>query len=101
MTTNTFPKVKKSLSDFLYEEEGNIPRSTMLTIGTMVLLLSVFYADDVFAAHSSHSSHSSHKSHSSHTSHTSHSSHDSGGCDTGNGVSALGLGLIPAFFKKK
>jgi len=74
MLSERFPKIKKNFSDFLYEEEGNIPRSTMLTIGSMVLLLSVFYADDVFAAHSSHSSHSSHKSHSSHTSHSSHSS---------------------------
>ncbi len=71
-----FPEAKKRIEDFLYEEEGNIPRSKMLTLGTMVLLLTLFYASEAFAAHRSHTSHSSHKSHSSHRS-GSHSSHSS------------------------
>lgn len=34
-----FPTIQKRISDFLYEEEGTIPRSKIITIGTMVLLL--------------------------------------------------------------
>jgi len=79
MLSEKFPKIKKKLSDFLYEEEGNIPRSTMLTIGTMALILSVFYFNDIFdddfSTHYSHDSHDSHYSHDSHDSHWSHDSH--------------------------
>lgn len=77
-----FPRIQKRISDFLYEEEGTIPRSKIITIGTMVMLLSVFFADSAFAGHRSHSSHRSHYSHYSHSSHSSgyhgsHSSHSS------------------------
>ena len=83
MADSFFPKVKKSITDFLYEEEGNIPRNKLLTLGSMILLLSILYADEAFAGHRSHSSHSSHGSHgssshgSSHGSHSSHESHSS------------------------
>ena len=40
-----FPKVQKRIADFIYEEEGTIPRSKIITVGTMVLLLSLFYAE--------------------------------------------------------
>lgn len=78
-----FPKVKRSIENFLYDEEGNIPRSKILTVGTMMMLLGMVYFQDVHAAHSSHSSHSSHQSgsysdSSSHVSHSSHTSHQSG-----------------------
>lgn len=63
MADSFFPKVKKSITDFLYEEEGNIPRNKLLTLGSMILLLSILYADEAFAGHRSHSSHSSHGSH--------------------------------------
>ena len=33
MADSFFPKVKKSITDFLYEEEGNIPRNKLLTLG--------------------------------------------------------------------
>ena len=72
MGKDIFPQVKRSIQDFLYEEEGNIPRNKMLTVGTMVLLMSILFASDAFAAHRSHSSHRS-GSHSSHGSHNSHS----------------------------
>lgn len=76
-----FPKIQRGLTDFLYEEEGNIPRSKMLMVGSMVLLLGILYAQDAFAAHRSHSSHKSHSSHrsgsGSHVSHQSHQSHQS------------------------
>ena len=87
MADSFFPKVKKSITDFLYEEEGNIPRNKLLTLGSMILLLSILYADEAFAGHRSHSSHSSHGSHgsSSHgSSHGSHSSHDSVAAPTHN-----------------
>ena len=77
MSDPRFPQIKKQLTDFLYDEEGSIPRSKIVTVGTLVLLLSLFFADSAFAAHRSHSSHSSHSSHRSHSSsrHGSHSSH--------------------------
>lgn len=86
-----FPHIEKSIEDFLYSEEGNIPISKVLTIGSMMLILGIVLADaDAFAAHRSHSSHQSHSSHSSggggggHYSHSSHQSHSSsyGGSDT-------------------
>lgn len=78
-----FPKIEKNIADFINDEEASIPRSKLLAIGSMVFLMSVLLAQDIFAAHGSHSSHSSHKSHSSHVSHSSgsytrsHSSHAS------------------------
>lgn len=79
-----FPQIKKGLEDFIQEEEGNISRSKVAMIGSMMVILGVMLADgNAYAAHRSHSSHSSHRSHSSHSSHRSsshgsHSSHASG-----------------------
>lgn len=84
MEDRLFPSIKKSVEDFIYEEEGNITRSKVVAMGTMMLILSLLMYDEVFAAHRSHSSHGSHASHSSgrgagihgsHESHVSHSSH--------------------------
>lgn len=78
-----FPKIQRDISNFLFDEEGNILRSKILTVGSMMVLLSVFLAQDAFAKHTSHSSHKSHSSHSSHSSgshsssHSSHVSHQS------------------------
>ncbi len=87
-----FPTVKKSISNFLYEEEANISRSKMLTLGSMMIIVSVLMINsDVFARHGSHGSHSSHASHSSgsytpshysHESHVSHASHVSSSTGT-------------------
>ena len=57
-----FPKINKKISDFLYEEEGNISRGKILTVGSLVLIAGMIFADEVFAAHRSHSSHRSHPS---------------------------------------
>ena len=101
----SFPKVTESLTNYIYDEEGNISRNKMLAVGSMIMLLSILYSTDVFARHSSHRSHSSHSSHSSgsrsyyhsshvsHQSHQSHSSHSSGdysygGYSYGGGSSA-------------
>lgn len=74
MSEKLVPKIKRSIEEFLYEEEGNITRNKILTVGSMMLIMGVLLATEAFAAHSSHKSHSSHSSHSSHKSHSSHSS---------------------------
>ena len=83
---NLFPEIKKEVKDFLSEEEGNISRSKILTIGSLIVMMSVLLMDEVFAAHSSHSSHSSHYSsgHGSHVSHASHESHASHASSSSN-----------------
>lgn len=78
-----FPRIEKSITDFINDEDGNITRSKLVSIGSMILLMSILSIDDVFAVHGSHSSHSSHESHSStsyirdHSNHGSHSNHNS------------------------
>lgn len=92
MDDKKFPKIKKSIEDFIYEEEGNIPRNKVVALGTMILVMSLLMYDEVFAGHRSHSSHRSHSlhssgsggGHSSHESHVSHSSHVSGFGSTGS-----------------
>ena len=66
MKEKPFPKLQKQLSDFLYDEEGSIPRSKIVSVGTMILLLTIFYTDQALARHRSHKSHVSHRSHRSH-----------------------------------
>lgn len=82
MKNEIIPKIKHSIEDFLFEEEGNITRNKILTVGSMMILMGIVLSTEVFAGHSSHKSHSSHSSHSSgssggHSSHVSHSSHTS------------------------
>lgn len=81
MADSIFPHIKKAVEDFMFDQEGNIPRNKVLSIGSMLLILGLLLTDDAFAAHRSHSSHRSHTSHSSHSSgsggHSSHESHSS------------------------
>lgn len=76
-----FPKVSKSIEDFILDEDGNITRNRLVAIGTMIVLMSLLTGLEVLAKHGSHRSHSSHESHSStayirnHTNHASHSDH--------------------------
>ena len=76
---NDIPEITQhSISDFLYNEEASIPKSRLMAIGTLMVLLAFAIAsEDAFAAHRSHSSHRSHRSHSSHSSgsHSNHTSH--------------------------
>ena len=78
-----FPGIKKSIQDFIDDEDGSITRSKLVTVGSMVLLMTIFAGIEARAAHGSHKSHSSHSStsyvrnHGSHESHESHSSHTS------------------------
>lgn len=70
-----FPTIKRSIENYIDDQEGNISRKKMLSIGAMMILMTTFFTIDAFAAHRSHSSHSSHRSHSSHSSHTSAANH--------------------------
>lgn len=104
MTDSVFPHLTKSISDFVYDEEGNIPRNRVLTVGAMLLLLSLAFADEAYAKHSSHSSHRSHSSHSSggggghvsHVSHSSHASHSSGSTHSSHGSSSAAVPQVVA-----
>ena len=60
-----FPDISKSISDYLYEEEGNITRNKLLMVGSMAVIMSVLFVLDADAGHGSHKSHKSHNSHSS------------------------------------
>ena len=46
-----FPHIHKSIDDFLSDEEGNIPMNKVLTIGSMIMILGILFAEDVFSAH--------------------------------------------------
>ena len=77
MKDELFPSIKKSITDLINDEEGNIPRTKLVIMGSTIMLMGMVMGLDVFSAHRSHSSHSSHSSTSYHRSHTSHSSHRS------------------------
>lgn len=76
-----FPQISKALNDFIEDEDGNITRSRLAVIGSMIMLMSIMYGMEALADHSSHRSHRSHSSHQSgsggHGSHESHVSHQS------------------------
>ena len=77
------PQIDKSIKDLIKDEEGSVPRSRLVTIGSMIILMGLLTSIDAYAGHSSHRSHSSHSSHTSHSSssyhrsHVSHTSHTS------------------------
>lgn len=86
-----FPAITRALSDYLSDEEGNITRNRVISVGAMVIVLGMLCSMDVFARHGSHGSHSSHsshgsgsyvRSHSNHFSHSSHASHSSSSAST-------------------
>lgn len=83
MASEKFPNIIKSIENYLTDEEGNITRNKILTIGSLAMILGIIYSMDVYAKHGSHGSHGSHSSHSStsyiksHTNHFSHNSHES------------------------
>ena len=91
-----FPEIKKSIKNYLYEEEGNITRNKLLMVGSLAVIMSVLFALDAEAGHRSHSSHSSHRSsshgsgHGSHVSHQSHQSHQSGSGHSSHSSSSHG-----------
>ena len=77
MSNSSFPHIQKAVTDFMYDQEGNIPRNKIMSIGSMLLIMAFLLGEEAFAAHGSHSSHSSHESHASHSSGSTHSSHAS------------------------
>lgn len=78
MDSNSFAPIWKSISDFLYEEEANIDRKKIISVGTMLALAAILMGSDALAAHGSHrSSHSSHSSSSHGNGHNNHYSHQS------------------------
>ena len=81
MSDSIFPHINESIENFLFDEEGNIPRSKIIAIGSMLVVMGILMTEDIYAAHRSHSSHRTHSSHgsgsSSHSSHYTHSSHSS------------------------
>ena len=58
-----FPDIPKSISAYLYEEEGNITRNKLLMIGSLSVVLNVLFTLEADAGHGSHKSHKSHNSH--------------------------------------
>ena len=78
------PHIKESISNFLYDEEGNISRSKILAVGSMMIVMGVLLGTEASAAHRSHSSHRTHSSHrsGSHSSHSTHSTHSNHGSHT-------------------
>lgn len=78
-----FPSIQKTIEDFINDDDGNITRNHLVTIGAMILVMSIMSSMDAYAKHGSHRSHGSHGSHSStsyirsHTDHGSHSDHGS------------------------
>ena len=57
MSNELFPKVKKSINDLIDDEEGNIPRSKLVVIGSTIMLMGMIMGIDVYATHRSHTSH--------------------------------------------
>lgn len=83
MDNYKFPSIKKTIDDFINDDDGNITRNQLVTIGAMILVMSIMSGIDAYAKHGSHRSHGSHGSHSStsyirdHSNHASHSDHGS------------------------
>lgn len=78
MDSNSFAPIWKSISDFLYEEEANIDRKKIISVGTMLALAAILMSSNALASHRSHrSSHSSHSSSSHGNGHNNHYSHQS------------------------
>lgn len=80
MNDSIFPHINEGIENFLFDEEGNIPRSKIIAIGSMLIVMGILMTEDIYAAHRTHSTHRTHSSHrnnghTTHYSHTTHSSH--------------------------
>lgn len=49
-----FPKFQKNIENLIEDEEGNIPGSKLLMLGTMIIVLGSLLSVDAFAGHRSH-----------------------------------------------
>jgi len=55
-----FPKVRKEIKDFLFDEEGRISKGNIIKIGVSVAVLKMMFSpDDAHAAHVSSPAHNS------------------------------------------
>lgn len=74
-----FPAAKRSIANYINDEEGNISRNKLVTVGSAVILMGLIVLLDgcTYVSHISHTSGTSHRSSGSHRSHSSHSSHRS------------------------
>ena len=50
MEESLFPKIKKSVTDLIHDEEGNIPRSKLVMIGSTIMLMGMMMGIDTLAA---------------------------------------------------
>ena len=46
MEESLFPKIKKSVTDLIHDEEGNIPRSKLVMIGSTIMLMGMMMGID-------------------------------------------------------
>lgn len=94
MDKNKFPLIDRSISDFLFEEEANISRKKIISVGTLLVLATIMMTTDAFARHGSHGSHGSHSSHSSSTTHfNGHFSHESHESHASHASTTIGPGV--------
>ena len=75
--SDKFPELKRSIDDFLEDEEGSITRKKALMLGSMILVFGLAMAQDVYATHRTHYTHRTHSTHRTSNHHGSHSSHSS------------------------
>ena len=51
--SRVFPALTKALSNYLFDEEGNIARNRVVSVGAMAIVLGMLCSIDVFARHGS------------------------------------------------
>ena len=73
--SDKFPELKRSIDDFLEDEEGSITRKKALMLGSMILVFGLAMAQDVYATHRTHYTHRTHSTHRTSNHHGSHTSH--------------------------
>ena len=46
-----FPSIQKTIDDFINDDDGNITRQQLVTIGAMILVMSIMSSIDAYAKH--------------------------------------------------
>ena len=57
-----FPQITRAIENYISDEEGNITRNKIISVGALAIILGMVFNIDAFAGHRSHSSHRSHYS---------------------------------------
>ena len=47
-----FPSIQKTIDDFINDDDGNITRQQLVTIGAMILVMSIMSSIDAYAKQS-------------------------------------------------